>query len=487
MENNNKNTLDNKYEIIDDEFGVGGTAIVKIVKKILSENLYAAKIYYNPEEISKYITNEINILKYITEKKIPYITNYIDDGKGPLINDEAEEEEDKKYLILEYAPKGELLNYIYFPQKGFKEIYSKMIFQKILESIKALHNLGICHRDLKSDNIILDDNFNPKICDFGYSIHYEDKNNIKPNRQKIGDKSHIPPQMYYNQPYNTFKADIFNLGVILFYIITGKFGFESSNKNNEKYNYIKEHKFEQFWNTFEIDENIKNLSPEFKNLYFKIVSYNEEERPSIDEILNDEWFNEIRNLDSNKYKELNDKLIEDFFEREKIYIENSQIEVETDIEDETSAGYNNLDNETIKKEYFSSNISPKKINLKSIKNMKNFIKIIGNLKPNVFMNYLANKIESKNIYEIQESQDSLEFDLIYEKEEEDDNDDGDNSNNEEEDQDIEYIPEKKIIIQVKLLETEKNEHYLKFMKKLGNLEEYYKILEDIIKETKTLL
>ena len=45
MENNIKNSLDNKYEIIDDEFGVGGTAIVKIVKKILSENLYAAKIY----------------------------------------------------------------------------------------------------------------------------------------------------------------------------------------------------------------------------------------------------------------------------------------------------------------------------------------------------------------------------------------------------------------------------------------------------------
>ena len=180
-------------------------------------------------------------------------------------------------------------------------------------------------------------------------------------------------------------------------------------------------------------------------------------------------------------------IIEDFFEREKIYIENSQIEVETDIEDETSAGYNNLDNETIKKEYFSSNISPKKINQKSIKNMKNYIKILGNLKPNVFMNYLANKIESKKIYEIQESQDSLEFDLIYEKEEDDDSDDGDNSNNEEEDENLEYTPENKIIIQVKLLETEKKEHYLKFMKKLGNLEEYYKILEDIIKETKILL
>ena len=483
-DNDNVIILDNKYKIIYDKFGEGGTATVEIVQEKSSENYYAAKIYDNPKAILKYIINEINILKFISKHKIPYTIKYIDDGSGPIIG--REKVEIRKYLILEYASKGELLNYIYFPKEGFKEIYSKIISQKLLESLKALHNLGICHRDIKTDNIILDDNFIPKICDFGFSIQYQDKNDIKPNRQKVGDTRFIPPQMFNKQPYNTFKADIFNFGVLLFYLVTGQFGFESSSNSDENYKYIKEHKFEEYWNIFDNDEKIKNLSPEFKKLYFKIVSYNEEERPSIDQILNDDWFKEIKDIDSKQYELLEDELKKEFSKREEIYLEFCQEEVETDVEEETSSGYNNLDDECIKKEYFNSSLSPKQINSKKIKYMKNFIKIVGNLRPDIFMNLLANKIASKKIYEIKESDDSLEFDIINENENEEEGIEEEDTDNKGEEEELEYI-QYKIIIQVKLFETEKKEYFLRFIKKSGKLEDYYKILKEIIKETKSLL
>ena len=494
MEDDEDKILDDKYIIINDDFSCGGTAVVQIVQGKLSGLLYAAKVYNEPDKISKYINNEINILKFITEKKIPYIINYVGDGQGPITGPKSEKNEDKKYLILELASKGELVNYIYYSEKGFTETFSKVISRDILESIKALHSMGICHRDIKTDNVILDDNFNPKLCDFGYSIHYKDINNIKPNKQSIGDKKFIPPQMHNKQPYNAFKAEIFNFGVLLFYLVTGKFGFESSANSNEKYNCIKEHKFEEYWNILDADEkiktNIKNLSPEFKKLYCKIVSYNEDERPSIDQILNDDWFKEIRDMDSKQYEELRNKLIIEFSKREDIYIKKSQKEAETDKDDETTPGYSNLDDECIKKEYFNSSLTPQRISSKKIKNMKHFIKIVGNLKPDIFMNYLANKLASKEIYEIQESNDdTLEFDITNENEDEEneDNDNDINSDNEEDEEELEYISQKKLTIQLKLFETEKKEFILRFMKKSGRLDDYYKALEEIMKEAESLL
>ena len=52
---------------------------------------------------------------------------------------------------------------------GLGEKYGKVIFRKILEGVQACHNANICHRDLKMQNILFDEQFNPKICDFGFA------------------------------------------------------------------------------------------------------------------------------------------------------------------------------------------------------------------------------------------------------------------------------------------------------------------------------
>ena len=84
-------------------------------------------------------------------------------------------------MILDYAEKGQLFDYIYKLKVPFKEKHAKVIFYKILKTVKVMHDNHICHRDLKAENIVLDGNFNPKICDFGLSI----KINLKINKGKI--------------------------------------------------------------------------------------------------------------------------------------------------------------------------------------------------------------------------------------------------------------------------------------------------------------
>jgi serine/threonine protein kinase len=65
---------------------------------------------------------------------------------------------------------GELLNMIMSSSK-LSESHARYYFKQILSALNYMHNnLGLCHRDLKLDNILLDENFNVKIADLGFAI-----------------------------------------------------------------------------------------------------------------------------------------------------------------------------------------------------------------------------------------------------------------------------------------------------------------------------
>ena len=165
MENdNNQETIDNKYKIIEKK-GHGASANVFCVKELNNETIYAAKVLKKHSDLFQ---KEINILKTLKTAKSENIINIIDSGEGPIIR-KNHPKTVNQYLILEYASKGELFNYIYCAKCGLSELHSKVIFAKILKGIQACHKKGICHRDIKMNNILIDSNFTPKICDFGFA------------------------------------------------------------------------------------------------------------------------------------------------------------------------------------------------------------------------------------------------------------------------------------------------------------------------------
>ena len=143
-----KQLISNKYITIEKR-GDGATANVFKVKDIKTEKVYAAKIF---KDSSNFFLKEIEILNSIKKVNNPYIINMIESNineNGQILTDGLE------YIILEYASKGELFEYISLANNGFKEKYCKVIFYKILKGIQACHNTGICHRDLKLQNILL--------------------------------------------------------------------------------------------------------------------------------------------------------------------------------------------------------------------------------------------------------------------------------------------------------------------------------------------
>jgi len=299
-----KELINNKYIILEKK-GYGLTSDVFQVKDIKTENFYAAKIF---KKSSKFLFKEIEILNSIKKVNNPYIINMIESNI-------SQNTKDKKYIILEYASKGDLFDYISLINNGLKEKYCKVIFYKLLKGIQACHNTGICHRDLKLQNILFDGNFNPKICDFGFAA-FNDKN----LKEYIGTENYAAPELFLRKPYDGFKADIFSLGVILLNLATSKIGFLEAKKNDPYYKLIIDEDYKQYWE--KVGKNINKISEDLKNLYLKMVSFIPEKRPTIEEILNDEWMKEINVLNKEEFEKLENEVKKELLIIEEIKMKN---------------------------------------------------------------------------------------------------------------------------------------------------------------------
>ena len=279
------------------------------------------------EEIEKVINQKINIFNKISSinPPSPYIIGCIEQNKGKIMKDNILLK-NRNYFIFEYAPKGDLWRIIYLT-KGFGERYSKLIFKKILLGVQKLHNNKIYHLDLKIENIILDENYNPKICDFGLATDNQDF-----LTENVGTKNYKPPQMYEEEiKYKGEKADIFSLGCILFALVATGPWFIEADKNNELYKFIVSNNIDAFFRKLNSNiKDIQSLSEDFKQLYIKMIAYKEEDRPNnIQEILDDKWFNEINNLNDEKQKELENEIKTEFMKKEEQMKEILEIDPDT--------------------------------------------------------------------------------------------------------------------------------------------------------------
>ena len=379
--------IDDKY-IIKKKLSYGGQANVFLVKKTESDEKYAAKV---PIQDDSFLDSECDILEYLKKKIVQDIINIVDKGKGEIIRKNRKTEE-KKYMILEYASNKDLEQYIRFPKTGFGEKFSKVIFYRIAKSIKDIHDNETCHRDIKLDNILLDDNYHPKLSDFGHAA----KSGTFMN-DFAGTPGYMAPEIIEGKAYDGYKVDIYSLGVTLFRLTLGISVFTDDNEQNSIYNLIKKKYNDLYWKYISIKEDnneyINNLSEEFKSLYTKMISPDPDDRPSIDDVLYDDWFGEIRNMSTEQLDDYEKEIkLEDEFKKRRDIIDTC-IKSEYQNNDE---GINHIydtrgfdDDEKIK-QYFKADVMPKSI--EDGKYMNYFINIKGCIEPNKFLNQLCNKI-----------------------------------------------------------------------------------------------
>lgn len=133
---------------------------------------FAVKIY------AKNINQDAEVRHFKQELQLknldhPRIIKLIDVNENGKLNTPDKETTEVRYAVLELAPNGNFLDYI--TNTSMDEGVVRYYFKQLCEATSYMHEQGICHRDLKLENLLLDENFNLKVSDFGFCTHLINK------------------------------------------------------------------------------------------------------------------------------------------------------------------------------------------------------------------------------------------------------------------------------------------------------------------------
>ncbi|PWA78205.1 protein kinase, ATP binding site [Artemisia annua] len=133
----------------------------------------------------------------------------------------------KIFLVIEYVKGGELFAKV---AKGrLKEDVARKYFQQLIIAVDYCHSRGVSHRDLKLENLLLDENEDLKVSDFGLSALPEQLRNDGMLHTQCGTPAYVAPEVLRNKGYDGAKADIWSCGVILFVLLSGYLPFREDN------------------------------------------------------------------------------------------------------------------------------------------------------------------------------------------------------------------------------------------------------------------
>ncbi|CDJ68126.1 CAM kinase, SNF1 family, putative [Eimeria necatrix] len=177
----------------------GENVVVKAVdkKKVLESNVYT----------------EIEVLRKVTH---PYIMRLY----------AAYEQEDFVCLVLEYLRGGELFEYLSV-NGPFSEDQARFAIRRVLLALQEIHSKGVVHRDLKTENLIIENPANPasiKLIDFGLAATV----GSPAMKMRCGSPGYVAPEILQDLPYGP-KVDVFSSGVILFTLLAGFPPFRGQN------------------------------------------------------------------------------------------------------------------------------------------------------------------------------------------------------------------------------------------------------------------
>lgn len=285
------------------KLGKGSYGDVYLTSKANSTTMYATKIIDKglalSPEMKNYFFNEIQILKATHHENIIKLF-------------ELKETQERYYMIMEYCNGGTLddnfRKYFLKNFKPFPENYVQYILRQIACGLYYLHKCNIIHRDLKLENILLQYDSNEdmenlnilkakiKIIDFGFAKYMSDKCARSICGSPINMDPIILKALAYRrsgEPNYNLKADIWSLGVIVFYILIGQTPFLADNYK-ELFNKIDE-------GNYKIPKFLK-LSKEAISLVNSLLQFDANERLGIDQLIYHEFL--TKNVSDFEYIDL---------------------------------------------------------------------------------------------------------------------------------------------------------------------------------------
>ncbi|XP_057604392.1 serine/threonine-protein kinase SIK2 isoform X2 [Hippopotamus amphibius kiboko] len=199
------------YEI-EGTLGKGNFAVVKLGRHRITRTEVAIKI------IDKSQLDAVNLEKIYREVQIMKMLDH------PHIIKLYQVMETKSmlYLVTEYAKNGEIFDYL-ANHGRLNESEARRKFWQILSAVDYCHGRKIVHRDLKAENLLLDNNMNIKIADFGFGNFFKSGELLA---TWCGSPPYAAPEVFEGQQYEGPQLDIWSMGVVLYVLVCGALPFD---------------------------------------------------------------------------------------------------------------------------------------------------------------------------------------------------------------------------------------------------------------------
>ena len=307
-------------EIIDEQFkvlkplGKGYTAEVLLAQHLESDYQLAIKIYKptgNPKMLEKSFANEVTTMRGVNH---PNVVKILAGNNQGIMKRPGKIERQIMYMGIELCPGGEFFDYIADPGKGFNDNTARHYFIQLMSGLKGIHDAGLTHRDLKTENLFVDAEMNIKIGDFGFAKFIEPGNDKQLLKTALGTPGYQCPELLEGDNYHGKANDIFACGVILFIMYCGFPPFRDAKKFDPWYRHMFNKNPQMFWNMHTKQKRTPPLSETFKELIVGMLAV--KDRFTMEDVSNSKWVTE-KSIDV-------EALRQDMTERNEIVTRNKQ-------------------------------------------------------------------------------------------------------------------------------------------------------------------
>jgi len=269
-----------------DSLGKGGYSWVKKGVQEKTNKAFALKfMLWDRKNLSKeqarQVHCEINAMMRINNPYVMKLETYdlhcnYPDKSGKTLN--------TMMLVLEYCPGGELFDILLYTHQ-LDPVTARTYFVQMLKGVKACHEVGVVHRDIKPQNLLLDERYQLKISDFGLSFLSKEKNEtLGLLKSYCGTPGYQAPELLKGEWY-TKACDIFSCGVVLFILLTGYPPFRKAGKDDKYYSPMCELNHKLFWR----NHPKAKMDADCKELITGMLAYKAKIRLTLDECMNHKW------------------------------------------------------------------------------------------------------------------------------------------------------------------------------------------------------
>lgn len=243
--------------------GRGKFGSVYLAREKKSKFVVALKVLFKSQlqksNVEHQLRREIEIQSHLRHTNILRLYGYFYD-------------ETRVYLILEYAPRGELYKELTKNQK-FDETRTANYISQLAAALLYCHEKKVIHRDIKPENLLLSLQGEIKIADFGWSVH-------APSSKRTtlcGTLDYLPPEMVEGKMHDE-KVDLWSLGILCYEFLVGKPPFEAEGHTET---YIRISKGDVRYPS--------HVSPGARDLIGRLLQKDPKKRITLDKVLVHPW------------------------------------------------------------------------------------------------------------------------------------------------------------------------------------------------------